>query len=41
MTGLVLTEENFREIYGMDVIEVPTNIPIIREDRSRYSLQNP
>ena len=33
MTGTALTEETeFREIYGMDVIEVPTNMPIIRED---------
>ncbi|MCM1063895.1 MAG: preprotein translocase subunit SecA [Eubacterium sp.] len=34
MTGTALTEENeFREIYGMDVIEIPTNRPVIREDR--------
>ena len=33
MTGTALTEETeFREIYGMDVIEVPTNMPVIRED---------
>ena len=33
MTGTALTEEKeFREIYGMDVIEVPTNIPVARED---------
>ena len=33
MTGTALTEENeFREIYGMDVIEVPTNKPIARID---------
>lgn len=33
MTGTALTEEKeFREIYGMDVIEVPTNLPIARVD---------
>ncbi len=33
MTGTALTEENeFREIYGMDVIEIPTNMPVIRVD---------
>ena len=33
MTGTALTEENeFREIYGMDVVEVPTNLPIMRID---------
>jgi len=34
MTGTALTEENeFREIYGMDVVEVPTNMPVIRLDQ--------
>ena len=34
MTGTALTEEQeFREIYGMDVIEVPTNRPVIRIDQ--------
>ncbi|MEE1030862.1 MAG: preprotein translocase subunit SecA [Ruminococcus sp.] len=33
MTGTALTEEQeFREIYGMDVIEIPTNRPIARQD---------
>ena len=33
MTGTALTEEKeFREIYGMDVIEIPTNKPVIRVD---------
>ena len=33
MTGTALTEENeFREIYGMDVVEVPTNKPVARID---------
>ena len=34
MTGTALTEEEeFREIYGMDVIEIPTNKPVQRIDR--------
>ena len=33
MTGTALTEEHeFREIYGMDVIAIPTNKPVIRQD---------
>ena len=33
MTGTALTEEKeFRDIYGMDVIEIPTNKPIARVD---------
>ncbi|MBQ9512237.1 MAG: preprotein translocase subunit SecA [Lachnospiraceae bacterium] len=33
MTGTALTEEReFRDIYGMDVIEIPTNVPVIRKD---------
>ena len=33
MTGTALTEENeFRDIYGMDVVEIPTNRPIARID---------
>ena len=33
MTGTALTEEKeFREIYGMDVIEIPTNKPVQRVD---------
>ncbi len=33
MTGTALTEEEeFRDIYGMDVIEIPTNEPVIRVD---------
>ena len=35
MTGTALTEEKeFREIYGMDVIEIPTNKPVIRVDEN-------
>ncbi|MBE5968962.1 MAG: preprotein translocase subunit SecA [Lachnospiraceae bacterium] len=34
MTGTALTEENeFRDIYGMDVVEIPTNKPIARIDK--------
>ena len=34
MTGTALTEEKeFRDIYGMDVIEIPTNRPVIRVDK--------
>ncbi len=33
MTGTALTEEReFRDIYGLDVIEIPTNEPVIRID---------
>ena len=33
MTGTALTEEKeFRDIYGMDVIEIPTNSPVRRKD---------
>ena len=33
MTGTALTEENeFREIYGMDVVTIPTNRPVARID---------
>lgn len=37
MTGTAKTEEEeFRDIYNMYVVEVPTNRPIIREDMSDY-----
>ena len=33
MTGTAMTEsDEFREIYGLDVVEIPTNKPVIRED---------
>ena len=33
MTGTALTEEKeFRDIYGMDVVEIPTNLPVARKD---------
>ncbi len=35
MTGTALTEDNeFRQIYSLDVVEVPTNKPLIRIDRN-------
>ena len=35
MTGTALTEESeFREIYGLDVVEIPTNRPMIRKDHN-------
>lgn len=34
MTGTALTEEKeFRDIYGMDVVEIPTNVPVQRVDQ--------
>jgi preprotein translocase subunit SecA len=33
MTGTAKTEEEeFKAIYGMDVVEIPTNVPVVRED---------
>ena len=33
MTGTAITEEKeFRDIYGMDVVEIPTNRPVQRVD---------
>jgi len=41
MTGTAKTEEEeFREIYNMDVIEVPTNAPVIRKDEPDYIYAN-
>ncbi len=35
MTGTALTEETeFREIYKLDVVEIPTNRPICRDDKT-------
>ncbi len=35
MTGTALTEDDeFRQIYALDVVEVPTNKPMIRNDRN-------
>ncbi len=33
MTGTAMTEASeFAEIYGLDVVEVPTNLPVVRDD---------
>lgn len=41
MTGTAKTEEEeFREIYGMDVVEIPTNKSIIRDDLSDSVYKN-
>ena len=41
MTGTAMTEENeFREIYGLDVVEVPTNKPMIRKDHHDVVYKN-
>ncbi len=35
MTGTAATEaDEFREIYGMEVLVIPTNMPMVREDRN-------
>ncbi|MBQ0058488.1 MAG: preprotein translocase subunit SecA [Lachnospiraceae bacterium] len=35
MTGTALTEEQeFRDIYGMDVVTIPTNVPVARVDEN-------
>ena len=41
MTGTALTEENeFREIYSLDVVEIPTNMPMIRIDHHDVVYKN-
>ena len=41
MTGTALTEENeFREIYNLDVVAIPTNMPMIRIDHSDVVYKN-
>ncbi len=41
MTGTAKTEENeFREIYNLDVIEIPTNKPVIRVDNNDIIYKN-
>ncbi len=41
MTGTAMTEENeFREIYSLDVIEIPTNKPVIRIDHEDQVYKN-
>jgi preprotein translocase subunit SecA len=35
MTGTAKTEEKeFVEIYGLEVVEIPTNVPVVREDKN-------
>jgi preprotein translocase subunit SecA len=35
MTGTAKTEEKeFVEIYGLEVVEIPTNVPVVRDDRN-------
>jgi preprotein translocase subunit SecA len=37
MTGTAKTEEKeFVEIYGLNVVEIPTNVPVARDDRNDY-----
>lgn len=41
MTGTALTEETeFREIYSLDVVEIPTNKPLIRKDPNDLVYRN-
>ncbi len=41
MTGTAMTEEGeFRSIYGMDVVEIPTNKPVIRIDNQDQVYKN-
>ncbi len=41
MTGTAKTEEEeFREIYGTDVVEIPTNEPVIRQDHPDVIYKN-
>ena len=41
MTGTAMTEENeFREIYNLDVIAIPTNKPMIRQDLNDVIYKN-
>ena len=37
MTGTAATEaDEFRKIYGLDVVEVPTNMPMVRQDEPDF-----
>ncbi|MBQ5838142.1 MAG: preprotein translocase subunit SecA, partial [Clostridia bacterium] len=41
MTGTAMTEEDeFREIYALDVIEIPTNRPMVRKDHNDVVYKN-
>jgi preprotein translocase subunit SecA len=37
MTGTAKTEEDeFQQIYGLSVVQIPTNVPMVRDDRDDY-----
>ncbi|HMK92033.1 MAG TPA: preprotein translocase subunit SecA [Thermoleophilia bacterium] len=37
MTGTAKTEEDeFRQIYGLDVVQIPTNVPMVRADQNDF-----
>ncbi len=37
MTGTAKTEEDeFRTIYALDVVQIPTNVPMVRDDRNDF-----
>ena len=37
MTGTAKTEEDeFRTIYGLDVVQIPTNVPMVRDDKNDF-----
>jgi len=41
MTGTAKTEEEeFQKIYGLDVVQIPTNKPLIRHDRADLLFKN-
>jgi preprotein translocase subunit SecA len=41
MTGTAATEaDEFREIYKMEVVEIPTNEPMVRDDRNDHIYKN-
>lgn len=41
MTGTAMTEgKEFREIYNLDVVEIPTNLPVIRKDETDVIFKN-
>ncbi len=41
MTGTAKTEEEeFQKIYGLDVVQIPTNKPLIRDDRADLLFKN-
>ena len=42
MTGTAVTEaEEFRKIYGLDTLVIPTNLPMVREDHSDIVYKTP